>query len=220
MDYDSGDDLFITQSNFRTVETQEAAEAVDFLDTSFPFDFADDLLSTGDTETAHSSCSAKKPSVLNDSEVLSCPVDCTAPLNDVKTSEGVSAGEKAATDEGASGLQHPVTNVVVGQEPFIALEANLDLEVDEDALLSAALDDAMQDIDRFGEPVSDETVQSNSGKGYVLIMHISYEFFFLFKHIQVWSQIEGTCLTCILRAKKLLLLQADFWLYLILCIFW
>lgn len=146
---DSGDDLFITQSTFRTeVDTQDASEAVDYFDTSIDFlhndtdapevvqywDFSDEV------------CNAES--------VVDKPVE-GRPEQVTETPLSIDA------------------NVIVGQEPIISLENKLDdAEVDavSDEVVSAALQAVLgnaKDLNRCGDPVTDTDVSLNTAKGYV-----------------------------------------------------
>lgn len=145
---DSGEDLFITQSTFRSeVDTQDACEAVDFLSTSF------DLLS--DDREGHE---VRQETVKNASATSSAEPVVTITNSPAKRVQEISPVSIEA-------------NVIVGQEPLIPLESNLtedDVDVVSDEVVSAALDAVMSNVKdpgRFGEPVADMTVQLNTAKG-------------------------------------------------------
>lgn len=211
-DYDSGEDLFITQSSFHTATTQDADEAANFFDTSFIIE--DDLMAKGDVveywDFSHEIVN------VNSEECATKSVDAVKSIEDNQGKEAATTSEIAV-----NASIHVNPNIAVGEEPFIPLVADLldDADVDkvQDELLQAAaeaLTSEKPNSDRHGAPVSDAAVQQHTGKGYVFI-HI----FKLLQPLRVWSLIVCQEVTYILQKKKLVLQQADFTLHLILYVF-
>lgn len=140
-DSDSGEDLFITQSTFRT-DTQDAVEAADFLDTSFNLD-----VNFGEGEIVNYMDFSKQGSSAHDGAVQQ---QHDAPISIEQ--DNVIVGHE------------PVIPLVANLE-----EEKLYGELP-DEVVSAALDAALSATakeQRFAEPVSDGTVKDSSTKGYV-----------------------------------------------------
>lgn len=158
-------DLFITQSTFRT-DTQEAAEAADFLDTSF------DIFGTPtqDVKTTEQLFAGRTVHYLDLSEHTS-DHGTTVSHDDTKSDCNHDKEEPTIEDIGASEVGLPVDeNIVPGQEPFLPLLTEDDVSTVSDDLLKAAVECVTADTndgDRFAEPTSDATVEEHSGKGCV-----------------------------------------------------
>lgn len=154
---DSASDLFITQSSFRTnVETQEANEAVNFLENSLDLSVE---LPTGDVVQ-----------YLDFTEDHKKEYARIAAENAKDSSTSSTTGVEH--DHNNSAAASVPSNVLVGEEPFVPLLPELFDEEDvlPDDVLLAALDASERVSDeRHGKPVSSETVKENSTKGYVYL---------------------------------------------------
>lgn len=187
---DSGDDLFITQSTFRTVDTQDADEAANFLDSSF---ISDSLMAKGDVveywdfshEYRHEYDNVKNVAKEGESTLPTLEEGTsdtpTTVSNTTKEStlDGLVQNSAKPLQRGDVSISATVNlneNVVVGQEPFVPLMpdvlTNADVDqVGDDVLQAAAkaLTTEANTTDRFGKPVSDGEVKQHTGKGYVHI---------------------------------------------------
>lgn len=175
--YDSGEDLFITQSTFRSVDTQDADEAVNFFDSSF---VPESLIAKGDVveywDFSKSSNDVPSAPTVVSNEATTCAIPLA---NTAKESEPQSAVKNLvhSANEAAVSVNTTVNvndNVIVGLEPFVPLVPDLltddDVDKVQDDVLQAAAKalTTEQQTDRFGKPVSDGEVQQHTGKGYVL----------------------------------------------------
>lgn len=135
---DSGEDLFITQSTFRSedVDTQEAGEAVDFLNLSM------NVYDASAPETVEY-------------------WDFSNERRNSSTSDANGASTNVLPDNNVVVGQEPILPL----EPAFQVEdfsSNISDEV-----LSAAIDAVAKEkpaISRHGEPVSDDHVKQNTGK--------------------------------------------------------
>lgn len=157
-EYDSGEDLFITQSNFKS-DTQDAAGAADFFETDFNLSLdldAPEVVQYWDFSHDASNVHDNEP--VPPADLLSNPVDA-----------------------------FDTENVIIGEEPAVPLLPNLEEDGVSDEVLSGALDaalDSVQETNRFAQPVSDSTVQESSAKGYVSLHLHNVTFQNISKHIE------------------------------------
>lgn len=165
-------DLFITQSTFRT-DMQEASEAADFLD--MPFDIFGTL--TQDVRSTEELFAGTTVHYLDfgygGNADGNSRQPTTVPNVAVHESAHVSAEKLEPTIEetlSSAAVSEPPQNIVPGKEPVVPLLTEEDVSSLSDDLLKAALQSVLaddNDLDCFGIPISDATVDQHSGKGYV-----------------------------------------------------
>lgn len=155
--YDSGKDLFITQSSFRSaVDTQEASEAVDFLNTSL-FDLSEDVPLSGEV--------VEYWDFMHEHEQ-----ELKAILEQIASESSV---VKATSETGNNPFSSPQEDVSA-QAIDLNVDVNLlnkDVDKVSDDTLNAAVDEVTKvpTLNRHADPVSDKTIKENSGKGYVCV---------------------------------------------------
>lgn len=136
-EYDSADDLFITQSNFRT-DTQDAANAAEFLETDFNLSFdleAPETVEYWDFSKEVTNVQQGNSDTKHEDHVIDTAVN-------------VVVGEEPSVPLLPNLQDDEVTDEV--------LSSTLD-----------AVIDSLPDEKWFAAPVSDATVQESSAKGYV-----------------------------------------------------
>lgn len=178
--YDSGDDLFITQSSFRTIDTQDAADAAGFFDNSGElveyWDFSSDLRNAetvSDVQSVSQKCetvtAVHAPALEDTVNVQPQPLSCEESAA-IDVTSNVNVNLNVPQDVIAPAAE----NVVVGEEPFVALQPDFFDDDDTDGIDEDFLQEAYYalnaDEKRHAAPVSDAHVAHHSGKRYVSIL--------------------------------------------------